>query len=66
MWRKTIVVSDLSGKEIDGGGAQVIIRYRDGTRGQVVLDVAVAEVEELAARGRRQPRRRRKSKAQVG
>src|SRR5947209_1038847 len=40
MARKTIFVSDLSGKEIDDrNAAQVVINYRDARRGRVVLDV---------------------------
>ena len=41
------------GKEIDEkrNGAQVVIRYADARRGQVVLDVNASEVEDLASRG---------------
>ena len=40
MARKTIIVSDLSGKEIDDkDAAKVTITYADARRGQVVLDV---------------------------
>ena len=47
MARRTIYVSDLTGKEIDEkDAAQVIIRYADARRGQVVLDVNASEVEE--------------------
>jgi hypothetical protein len=52
MLRTTILVSDLSGYEIDAkDAAQLIIRYADPRRGGVVLDVAAAEVEHLAERG---------------
>ncbi len=64
MARKTIYVSDLSGEEIrEGDAAQLIIKYRDARRGQVVLDVNADEVEDLAQRGQRQARRGRRPKA---
>lgn len=64
MARRTIVVSDLTGKEIDErDSAQVFIRYSDARRGQVVLDVNASEVDDLAAKGTRQARRGRKPKA---
>lgn len=63
MARKTIFVSDLSGKEIsDRDAAKVTISYADARRGQVVLDVIASEVEELASKGVRQARRGRKPK----
>jgi hypothetical protein len=64
MARKTIYVSDLTGKEIDEkNAATVTIRYADARRGQVVLDVNAGEVDELAAKGAKQARRGRKPKA---
>ncbi len=64
MARRTILVSDLSGKEIDvRDSAQVVIRYGDARRGQVVLDVNASEVDDLAAKGSKQARRGRKPKA---
>ena len=61
MSRKTIYVSDLTGKEIDEkDSATVTISYADARRGQVVLDVNASEVEDLARRGTRQARRGRK------
>jgi hypothetical protein len=66
MSRKTILVSDLSGQEIKGkDAAQLIIRYSDARRGQIILDVAAAEVEDLAERGQPQARRGRKPRAQA-
>ena len=48
MARKTILVSDISGKEIDDkDAAKVTITYADARRGQVVLDVNAAEVDDL-------------------
>ncbi len=64
MARKTIYVSDISGKEIDEkDAAKVTILYSDARRGQVVLDVNAAEVEDLARKGTKQARRGRKPKA---
>jgi hypothetical protein len=64
MARKTIYVSDLTGREIDErNAAQVIIRYNDARRGQVVLDVNANEVDDLAAKGTKQARRGRKPKS---
>jgi hypothetical protein len=66
MSRRTILVSDLSGEEIDAKDAvQVVIRYADARRGQIVLDASAAEVENLAERGQRQARRGRKPKVQA-
>ena len=64
MARKTIFVSDLTGREIEpADGATVTIRYSDARRGQVVLDVNAGEVADLAAKGTKQARRGRKPKA---
>jgi hypothetical protein len=64
MARRTIIVSDLTGKEIDEhDAAQVVIKYADARKGQVVLDVNASEVEDLAAKGTKQARRGRKPKA---
>jgi hypothetical protein len=64
MARRTIIVSDLTGKEIDErDAAHVVIRYADARRGQVVLDVNASEVDELAAKGTKQARRGRKPKS---
>ena len=64
MARKTVFVSDLTGKPIDEkNGATVTIRYSDARRGQVVLDVNANEVDDLAAKGVKQARRGRKPKA---
>jgi hypothetical protein len=64
MARRTIFVSDLTGKTIDEkDAAQVIIKYSDARRGQVVLDVNAGEVADLAAKGVKQARRGRKPKS---
>ena len=63
MARKTIFVSDLTGEPIaDGSAAQVVIKYQDARRGQVVLDVNASEVDDLARKGRKQARRGRRPK----
>ena len=63
MARKTIFVSDLTGKEIDEkNAAQVVIKYNDARRGQVVLDVNASEVDDLARKGQKQARRGRRPK----
>ena len=64
MARKSIFVSDLSGKEIsEGNGAQVTIKFNDARKGSIVLDVTDEEGEELGRKGRRQARRGRRPKA---
>jgi hypothetical protein len=66
MARKTVLVSDLTGQEIEQkDAAQLIIRYTDARRGQIILDVTATEVEDLAARGQRQGRRGRRPRAQT-
>jgi hypothetical protein len=64
MARRTVLVSDISGKEIDDkNAATVTIRYTDARRGQVVLDVNASEVDDLAAKGQKQARRGRRPKS---
>ena len=66
MARKTILVSDISGKEIDDkDAAKVTITYADARRGQVVLDANASEIDDLARRGTRQARRGRKPKVDL-
>jgi hypothetical protein len=63
MARKTIFISDLTGKPIDEkNAATVTIRYGDARRGQVVLDVNADEVDDLALKGAKHARRGRKPK----
>jgi hypothetical protein len=63
MARKVVLVSDLTGKEIDPKESAVVtIRYSDARRGQVVLDVNANEVEALAKKGTKQGRRGRRPK----
>ena len=64
MARKTIFVSDLTGREIDEkDAATVTIRYADARRGIVVLDVNASEVSDLASKGQKQARRGRPPKS---
>jgi hypothetical protein len=57
--RKTVLVSDMSGKEIpDGKGATIRITFRDARKGVRELDVTDSEAESfggrsVARRGRR-------------
>jgi hypothetical protein len=62
--RKSIFVSDRSGKEIaEGKGAQVTIKFNDAWKGSIVVDLTDEEGEELGRKGRRQARRGRQPKA---
>jgi hypothetical protein len=64
MAKKTVFVSDLSGKEIeDGKAARINITFDDGRKGTYVLDVTEAEAMELGRKGRQQARRGRRPKA---
>jgi hypothetical protein len=59
--KKTVRVSDLSGREItDGKGAIVRITFSDARRGVLELDVTDAEGEEMGRKGRKVARRGRR------
>jgi hypothetical protein len=61
MARKVVLVSDLTGREIDAkDAATVTIRYSDARKGQVVLDVNASEVADIASKGTKQARRGRR------
>jgi sporulation protein YlmC with PRC-barrel domain len=63
MARKTVFISDLTGKEIsEKDAAKLTITYGDARRGQIVLDVNASEVEDIAVKGVKQARRGRKPK----
>jgi hypothetical protein len=64
--RKSIIVSDISGREIRDpkDSAKVAISYGDARRGRVELDVLADEVNDLASKGRKVARRGRRPKAQ--
>jgi hypothetical protein len=64
MARKTVLVSDLSGKEIEEGkAAKVRITFEDGRRPSYELDVSAQEGAELGRKGRQVARRGRKPAA---
>jgi hypothetical protein len=64
MARKTILVSDLTGKEIDDkNAAKVTINFSDARKGTIVLDVNENEISDLISKGARQARRGRRPKA---
>ena len=64
MARRTVLVSDISGKEItDGEGATLAITYTDARRGVVRLDVNADEVADLARKGVKQARRGREPRS---
>jgi hypothetical protein len=63
MARKTVLVSDLSGEEIqDGQGAKVRISFDDARRGSIEMDVTADEGKAMGAKGRQVARRGRKPK----
>ena len=64
MARKTVLVSDLTGNEIENH-AKVTITYGDARLGSVVLDVDVSEIQELTSKGRKQGRRGRPAKSEA-
>ncbi len=65
MARKTILISDLTGRAIDDRNAALVtIKYADARRDQVVLDVNADEVDDLAAKGAKQARRGRRPKSE--
>ena len=67
--RKTIFVSDFSQKEIpdDKQSVQVVLRYADGRRGQIVADAHVDDevVKQIAKVGKQQARRGRRPKTET-
>jgi hypothetical protein len=66
MARQVVLVSDLTGKEIDDkDAATVTIRYADARKGQVVLDVNASEVEDIARKGTKQKRRGRRPSSYI-
>ncbi len=62
MAKKTVLVSDMSGAEIeDGKGATVRITFRDARKGVRELDVTDAEAEKIGGRQVKPRGRRPKS-----
>jgi hypothetical protein len=67
MARKTVRVSDISGKEIeDGKGATIRVSFEDARRGNYEVDATAEEAVELGRKGRQVARRGRKPKGQYG
>jgi len=63
MARKTVFVSDLSGKAIEEGkGAKIRITFDDARRGSYEVDATADEAAELGRKGRQVARRGRKPK----
>ena len=64
MARKTVLVSDMSGKEIpEGKGATIRITFRDARKGVRELDVTDEEAESIGAKGRSVARRGRRPRS---
>lgn len=64
MAKKTVLVSDMSGKEIPAGeGATVTVKFVDARRGTIVMDVTNEEGQEIGKNGRKQARRGRPPKS---
>lgn len=62
MAKKTVLISDMSGKEIpDGKGATIRITFRDARKGVRELDVTDEEAERLGGRSVARRGRRPKS-----
>ena len=61
MAKKTVLVSDLTGKEIGDqkDAASITITYGDARKGVVRLDVLASEVADIASKGTQQKRRGR-------
>ena len=61
MARKTVFVSDPTGESIrEKDYVQVVLKYGDARRGQVVLDANAQQVEDFARKGTKQARRGRR------
>ena len=65
--KQTILVSDLSGKQIEDpmSAVKITVTFADARRGQYVIDAhpGDSEVQRLVAKGTRQAKRGRKPKA---
>jgi hypothetical protein len=62
--RKTVVVSDMSGEQIqDGKGAKVRITFDDARSGSIEMDVTADGARALGAKGRQVARRGRRPKS---
>lgn len=65
MAKRTVLVSDLTGKIIESGqAAKVRITFEDGRRGAIEIDVSADELEDLVEKGRKVARRGRRPKSE--
>jgi hypothetical protein len=65
MARKTVLVSDLSGREVqEGKAARITINFDDARKGTIIIDATSEEAEEIGKKGRRQARRGRRPKTE--
>jgi len=56
--RKTVVVSDMSGEQIDDGkGAKVRITFDDARSGSIEMDVTAEEARAMGGKGRQVARK---------
>jgi hypothetical protein len=63
MARKTVLISDLSGKAIEEGkAAKIRVTFDDARRGSYEIDATAEEAAELGKKGRQVARRGRKPK----
>ena len=63
MAKKTVRVSDISGKEIEEGkGATIRITFEDARRGSYEVDATAEEAVEIGRNGRQVARRGRRPK----
>ena len=66
MARKMVLVSDLSGKEIeDGNAATLTAKFSDARRGILIMDVTADEAKQLMPNARQMQRRGRRPKSEA-
>jgi hypothetical protein len=66
MAQRIVLISDISGQEIDDRtGAKIRISFADTRKGSAELDATEEEAEELARKGRKVARRGRRPKQSV-
>ncbi len=67
MAKRTVYISDLSGKELDTDAVKITLSFTDARRGTVVVDASPEDetVRELIRVGMKQARRGRKPKGEV-
>jgi hypothetical protein len=66
MAKKTVRVSDISGKDIeDGKGATIRVSFEDSRRGNYEVDATAEEALDIGRKGRQVARRGRRPKART-